>query len=127
MKKSALLLTVGLLATLGAEAAQSPKALAKETADMIVSMESVLQGSIRSGDAADFYRFVEKPVADLLQKWPPVGTAGYADYARCYFALDAFRPYAQDQFKARGALPKSSPSYKDYIGQKRLCFAKMNY
>jgi hypothetical protein len=84
-----------------------PLPLAKETADLIKSMESMLEGSIRSGDKNDFYRFVEKPVMDQMQKWPQVGTAGYDDYARCYFALDSFRVYAQDQFKARGALQQA--------------------
>lgn len=104
-----------------------PLPLAKETADMIKSMESMLEGSIRSGDKRDFERFVEQPVWNQMQKWPQVGTAGYDDYARCYFALDSFRIYAQDQFKARGALPKSSVTYKDYLSQKKLCFTKLKY
>lgn len=127
MKKLVVILVVASLPAMEAHAAPKPKDLAKETTDMIVSMESMLQGSIRSGDKADFYRFVEKPVVDQLHKWPPVGTKGYDDFARCYFALDSFRVYAQDQFAARGKLPKSAPSFKDYLGQKKLCFAKMKY
>lgn len=127
MKKYAVMLGLFSLSALAVSAPMKPKDLAKETADMIVSMESMLQGSIRSGDKADFYRFVEKPVVDQMHKWPPVGTNGYDDYARCYFALDAFRVYAGDQFNASGKLPKSSPTYKDYIGQKKQCFAKIKY
>lgn len=125
MKKYAVMLALFSLSALAISAPMKPKDLAKETADMIVSMESMLQGSIRSGDKADFYRFVEKPVVDQMHKWPPVGTNGYDDYARCYFALDSFRVYAQDQFAARGMLPKSALSFKDYLGQKKLCFEKM--
>lgn len=116
-------MTVGLLATLGAEAAQSPKALAKDSLAFLNRMESMLQGSIRSGDAADLYRFVEQPTIEMMQKWPPMSNASYNDFRRCQFALDAFRSYAPDQFKARGKLPKSSVTYKDYLDQKRQCAA----
>lgn len=125
--KVAVILAMVSLPALAAPAPMKPKDLAKETADMIVSMESMLQGSIRSGDKDDLYRFVEKPVVDQMHKWPPVGTKGYDDYARCYFALDSFRVYAQDQFNARGNLPKTSLSLKDYLVQKKLCFAKIKY
>lgn len=127
MQKLVVLLAMVSLPALAATSPMKPQDLAKETADMIVSMESMLQGAIRSGDKADLYRFVEKPVVDQLHKWPPVGTKGYDDYARCYFALDSFRLYAQDQFDARGKLSKSAPSFKDYLTQKKQCFAKMKY
>lgn len=125
--KVVVILAMVSLPVLAAPAPMKPKDLAKETADMIISMESMLQGSIRSGDKADFYRFVEKPVVDQMHKWPPVGTKGYDDYARCYFALDSFRVFAQDQFNARGLLSKTSLSFKDYLAQKKLCFSKIKY
>lgn len=127
MKKFFPLLAMVSISVFAANSQIKPIDLAKETADKIISLESMLQGSIRSGDKADFYRFVEKPIVDQMQKWPSVGTKGYDEYARCYFAIDTFRVYAQDQFKARGKLDKSSISMRDYLNQKKQCFAKIKY
>lgn len=124
MKKT-ILLALSLSLPLQALAAPKPRALAQESLDFVNRMEAMLQGSIRSGDRADLYRFVEKPTIDMMNKWPATGTAGYIDFARCQFALQDFRTYAQDQFAAGGRLPKSSPSYKDLLNSKRQCAAAL--
>ncbi|WP_440029846.1 hypothetical protein [Chromobacterium amazonense] len=106
-------------------AAPKPKALAKETLQFINDMEANLQIAIRSGDKYDFYNYIEKPTLAMADKWPAPNTNGYVDYVRCLHAVQDFRTYAQDQFKAKGMLPKNTPTTKEYLRNKRECQAAL--
>lgn len=89
-------------------------------------MESMLDGSIKSGSKEDFNRFTYQPTVSMMQKWPKLGeSVSHDKYIRCYFAVTAFRVYSEDQFKAGGRLPKSSTISKDYFEQKKLCKAAL--
>lgn len=106
-------------------AAPKPKALAKETLQFINDMETNLQIAILDGDKYDFYNHIEKPTLAQAEKWPAVQTKGYIDYARCLFAVQDFRNYASDQFKAKGMLPKNTPTTKEFLRNKRECQAAL--
>ncbi|MGC0154017.1 hypothetical protein ACPRNU_16280 [Chromobacterium vaccinii] len=121
--KQLLLVVLALIlsAPLMAAPKAKPKALAQETLQFINDMETNLQITIRNGDKHDFYNYIEKPTLAMADKWPATGTKGYVDYARCQFAVQDFRIYAQDQFKAKGMLPKNTPTTKEYLRNKHEC------
>lgn len=102
-----------------------PKAaekLAVETYNHLVSYEGRLDAAIRSGDRDRFYRFVMNPTVDMRSRWPvPFEGDDYRKYARCYYALDGFRIYSEDQYKARGQMPKDNITARDYFDQKAQC------
>lgn len=102
-----------------AVAASPAEQLAIDSYRHMVSHESLLEGAIRSGDKRDFERFILRPTMDQMQRWPKMGDPAYDKYRRCQFALDGFRLYSEDQFQARGQLPKEKA--KDYFEQKVQC------
>lgn len=99
----------------------SGEQLAVTTYQHLVSHESLLDGAIRSGDQRDFDRFIMRPTMALQDRWPKLGNPEYDKFFRCYFALDEFRLYSEDQFRAKGKLPKGSSQAKSYFAQKSLC------
>lgn len=118
-------LALSLSSSLMAAPKSKPKALAQETLQFINDMESNLQIAIRNGDKYDFYNYIEKPTLAMADKWPAPNTNGYVDYVRCLHAVQDFRTYAQDQFKAKGMLPKNTPTTKDFLRNKRECQAAL--
>ncbi|OHX20421.1 hypothetical protein [Chromobacterium sphagni] len=118
-------LALPLSSPLMAAPKSKPKALAQETLQFINDMEANLQIAIRIGDKYAFYDYIEKPTLAMADKWPAVGSKGYDDYVRCQFAVQDFRVYAQDQFKAKGMLPKNTPTTKEYLRNKRECQAAL--
>lgn len=119
MKRCAL--GLACLFTVTAFADEAPKALAISTLETIERLNDLLPGAIRSGDSGDFSRFIEHPVIEKFNEWPSLENEQYNGYRRCQFALDAFRIYAGDQFKALGRLPDSATVTKDFLDQKRRC------
>lgn len=102
-------------------AAENPEKLAIESYRHLVSAESLLDGAVRSGDRRDYIRFIWAPTTALIDRWPSPSTPGLDKHHRCHFALLSFRTWSDDHFSARGRLPGSSPSAKDYFDQRRLC------
>lgn len=111
-------ITIAILAQT-AVAASPAEQLAVDTYRHLVSYESLLDGAIRSGDKRDFDRFIQRPTVELMQRWPRLGDPAYDKFIACYFALDGFRLYSEDQFQARGQLPKAKA--KDYFERKGQC------
>ena len=98
--------------------------LARDSLSFVGRMDALLDGAIRSGDRGDFDRFVFKPTVAQMERWPKAGTDGtYDAFRRCFFALDAFRTYAQNSFSGAARLDAKSPTAKDYAEQKKLCSA----
>lgn len=108
-----------------AMAATPAEQLAKDSYSYLIGKESMLDGAIRSGSMDDFNRFIYQPTVDMMQRWPKVGDAAYDKQRRCHFALDAFRIYSEDQFKAGGKLTKDTGSFKAYLEQKAECKASL--
>lgn len=109
--------------TIAAVAATPAEQLAKDSYSFVHSKESMLDGAIKSGTKDDYNRFIYQPTVALFQKWPKPGDVEFDKARRCQFALDAFRVYSEDQFNARGQLPKTAPSAKNYFDQKAQCKA----
>lgn len=117
-----LILLAALVVSQSVMAASPPEQLAIETYRHLESHEALLDGAIRSGDRRDFERFIARPTQQLLERWPRMGDPAFDKFARCRFALDGFRVYAEDQFMARGQLTKdSNSSARDYFEQKDKC------
>ena len=108
-----------------AMAATPAEQLAKDSYSYLVAKESMLDGAIRSGSKDDYNRFIYQPTVDMMQRWPKPGDAAFDALRRCQFALEAFRVYSEDQFKAGGILPKASQTSKDYFDQKAQCKAAL--
>lgn len=121
MKRSIIVLLT-LSFPLVAAATPKPKQLAQDAVAFIKHMEYRLGRVIGEGNKVAFTKNVETPTRELVEKYP---FTAYGDYPRCQFMLDDFRIYAQDQFAAGGTLPKSAPSYKQYLGSKRQCAASL--
>lgn len=121
MKEWCVLWTAVVVLPVAAGAVEAPKALAISTLEKIERLNDLLPGAIRSGDKADLWRFIEQPAMAKFDEWPPMADERYAGYRRCQFAIDSFRIYAGDQFKARGQLLDTEPAAKDFLEQKRLC------
>lgn len=119
MKRAAALLIAVVATTAHAE--QSPQDLAIESYKFLESYEAMLQGAINSGSKADFDRFIWQPAIVQLKKWPAMTNEIHAKYRACQWALDSFRVYSEDQFKAAGKLEKTHPQYRDYFKRKREC------
>ncbi|WP_431798057.1 hypothetical protein SGO26_30190 (plasmid) [Cupriavidus metallidurans] len=102
-------------------AEQRPLELAIESYKFLQTTEMMLQGAINGGSKADYQRFIWKPTLDQFQKWPPLTEEAYGKYRPCQFAVDAFRVYSEEQFKARGTMDKNRPYYKDYFARKQEC------
>lgn len=122
--KKYLLTLLFLVASLPIVAAEKASDLARDTLNYVQSGENMLAGAIRNGSQSKFDQFVMVPTMDMMKRWPRLGESAEHDrLIFCYFALDAFRIYAEDQFKARGALPKTSSSDRLYREQKAKCSA----
>ena len=122
MKKVVLAL-VGIAISSVSYAQQNPIALAVESYKFIEANELKLQGAITSGSKADFDRFIWTPTLEQFRKWPDIANDQYSKYRPCQFALDSFRVYSEDQFKASGKLDKKNPQFSDFISRKRECAA----
>lgn len=106
---------------------KSAEKLAVETYNHLVSYEGRLDAAIRSGDKDKFYRFVVNPMMDIRSRWPvPFEGDEYRKFVRCYYALDSFRLYSEERFKAGGHLSESNVTARDYFNQKALCKKSIN-
>lgn len=113
--------TVAALLSVPAWAADPARQLAAESLAFVGRMEALLDGAIRSGDPADFKRFVGQPTLAQMQRWPKIGDAAHDRYRRCFFAVDAFRVYADVSFENGSRADAQSRTAKDYAEQKVLC------
>jgi hypothetical protein len=123
MMKNLLAILVGTAIAGMAYAQQSPVDLAVESYKFIETSEMKLQGAINGGSKADYDRFIWKPTLEQFEKWPSMEKEQYNKYRPCQFALDSFRVYSEDQFKASGKLDKKHPQYRDFMTRKRECAA----
>lgn len=116
-----LILLLALTVYQSAFAASQAEQLAIDSYRHLESHEALLDGAIRSGDRRDFERFIARPTQQIIERWPRMGDPSFDKFIRCRFALDGFRVYSEDQFKAGGRLNKTSGQSKDYFEQKAEC------
>ncbi len=103
----------------------SAKYLAMDSYMFLEIKEVMLDAVVRNPNQADYNRFIWAATQEQLQKWPKDGVAA-AEYSDCHHALTSFQTYSKDQFKARGALNKSSPTAQQYFDFKIACERRLN-